>query len=119
MTDITFEEFDLNNPAHVGSSGVWAVARPGYLKLFKRRADALNCRTGYGAGSTPYKLYELEDGRWEHRGTIGGPHDPICDSCRGRPMRGSWRWKHVAGPRSKIAEPLASVYVCSSCAHYV
>jgi hypothetical protein len=116
-SQVTFEEFDLNNPSHIAGAGVWAVASPTYLKLCKSRAAALNSdRPG------AVKLYELVDGRWELRGQIGGEHDPMCDVC-GAGTSGSfrnyprWMWRHEK-PGGKVKTPLEAVYACGSCRLY-
>lgn len=122
MSEVSFEDFDPNDPAHMGAT--WLVYTGSWrgLHLCPKRPPALN----RVSAADKAKLYESVPGKgWVLRAVKGGVRPDICDECGG-PVAAShaqnngrysyqsnpYRWRRRKG---RIVSPPELAYVCSPC----
>lgn len=120
--EIAFEDFDPNDPAHMGAT--WMVYTGSWrgVHLAPKRATALN----RVSAARKAKLYEGVPGKgWVLRAVKGGEHVDVCDECGGPVVdshdqnngRYSWKsspyvWRRKNG---RIVSPPEMAYVCAPC----
>lgn len=121
MSDISFEDFDPNDPAHMDAA--WMVYTGSWrgVHLSPKRPTALN----RVSAASKAKLYEGVPGRgWVLRAVKGGVRPDVCDECGG-PVVASHkdptnRW-HRSSPyhwrrkQGRIVSPPEMAYVCLPC----